>query len=52
MQSLPLVSGALRVYEAGKANSRVVQVRTVSLQFSSQVLTNYFYLHFSCISFG
>ncbi|KAJ7483545.1 hypothetical protein FB451DRAFT_1170140 [Mycena latifolia] len=25
MQSLPLVSGALRVYEAGKANSRVVQ---------------------------
>jgi hypothetical protein len=27
MSSLPLVSGALRVYEAGKANSRVVQVR-------------------------
>ncbi|KAJ7247308.1 hypothetical protein C8J57DRAFT_1241022 [Mycena rebaudengoi] len=25
MSSLPLVSGALRVYEAGKANSRVVQ---------------------------
>ncbi|KAJ7725136.1 transcription factor Opi1-domain-containing protein [Mycena maculata] len=25
MQSLPLVSGALRVYEAGKASSRVVQ---------------------------
>ncbi|KAJ7605020.1 transcription factor Opi1-domain-containing protein [Roridomyces roridus] len=34
MQSLPLVSGALRVYEAGKANSRVVQY-TSSLVSSS-----------------
>ncbi|KAF7296418.1 hypothetical protein HMN09_01112100 [Mycena chlorophos] len=34
MQSLPLVSGALRVYEVGKANSRVVQY-TSSLVSSS-----------------
>ncbi|KAJ7230239.1 transcription factor Opi1-domain-containing protein [Mycena pura] len=34
MQNLPLVSGALRVYEAGKANSRVVQY-TSSLVSSS-----------------
>ncbi|KAJ6458421.1 hypothetical protein C8R47DRAFT_149742 [Mycena vitilis] len=43
MQSLPLVSGALRVYEAGKASSRVVQVRSClpslpSLPFPSSIV--------------